>query len=306
MASYEVIIGDNIGAQDSSQSGRIANRLVSDGIGISDAERHEDFYYIVRIADQISSPDGISKESSQKRMVSDLAYTYEHQLRTGYLQTVTLADAIGFGDHMFDLTEGPIEVLPEGVMVEEGFGPGYPMKEYDNVFVFSTEFERGTEQRGPMMWGSRPEWDLNYFSTISSAHVDVVRDFVAAHKRSSKPFLFREPYLTTRDHVIIGNGDGNRTNWLVPVYDASSMVFSVNSVAASVTVNSGAGANALPVVAFDSAPALDSIVTVSYSEGFYCPMVVVKDVFQFSVEGPPGYGVIKFTVREARCGYPLS
>lgn len=182
------------------------------------------------------------------------------------------------------------------------FPPAYPLNEIMGWGLYHTMFERGSEQDVPGACYPYREWDLTYYSNVESSDVGALRDFLNRQQKDSKVFLFMEPYRTTRMHVRIGHGDGIQGSWVVPVFDASSLTFYVNSLSVGYSVSTGTGVASLGVVTI-SAPAPTEVVTFSFIDGFYVPMVCIRDVFQYTHEGPE-YGTIKFSLRELKLDYP--
>jgi len=180
---------------------------------------------------------------------------------------------------------------------------GYPLTEFLSWASYMTVFESGVEQNVPGACYPGREWDVSYYATASGpTNVNDLRDFLHRQQARSRVFLFREPERTCRGHVKLGHGNGARTTWVVPVFDASSLTFFVNSISVGYSVSTGTGVASLGIVTL-SAPPPTHVVTFSFLDGFYVPMVAVKDVFQYSHEGPM-YGTVKFSLRELKLDYP--
>lgn len=184
------------------------------------------------------------------------------------------------------------------------FPPGYPLTFEESHGTLIMDSESGYEERYPKCYWPNRRWDLTYYSSEREADVDDLRNFLHRQEMNKRPFLFKEPYLTTRNSVKLGHGTGTRTKWLVPLLNYQSITFYANSLSVGASVAEGTGTASLGIVTFDSAPAMHDPVEISWVMGYYVPMVYVLDVFKFTLAAYDGIGQIRFSLVETKQDYP--
>lgn len=174
--------------------------------------------------------------------------------------------------------------------------PAYPLAERENWRVLIFEAESGIEQRVAKWTFSKREWDVKYIGT-NYTEVNTVREFLRKQYGPAVSFFWKEPYYTDRNRVKMGFGDGTRTDWIIPVLGAESLVFHVNSTIVVPSINSAGGQNGLGIATF-SAPASGAAVDFDYTNGYLTTIVRLKDQFQFNLTAPLCYGDISFSIVE--------
>ena len=183
--------------------------------------------------------------------------------------------------------------------------PSYPLKEVENWRVLTMESESGVEQRVSRWAYPKREWELKWVGAVRATETDPIRSFLNRMRGPTHSFLWREPHETSRNRVLLGYGDGSRTNWLVPVTNAGSLVFHVNSTIVAPSISSGTGTGGCAVATF-SAPGSGMPVDFDYADGYYHPVVRLKDNFTYILQGPISYGELSFAVVETKEGHPVS
>jgi len=190
--------------------------------------------------------------------------------------------------------------------------PQYPLTEHEGWLILQTDFESGVEQVVQRACYQNREWDISYKTKVNSDDLEYIRNFVDRKTKDNTVFLWREPVKTSRDHVLLGHGDFQRTTWLLPLIEVNSLTVYVNSLAVDVGAGVGSGTAlgtgtaSLGIVSLPAPPNYSDVVTFSYMDSYYCPMVVMRDVFQFQLQAPPHYGEIMFTLKEVKKGYPAA
>lgn len=174
--------------------------------------------------------------------------------------------------------------------------PSYPLTERENWRVLTFEAESGIEQRVAKWAFPKREWEVRYIGTNYS-EVNSVREFLRKQYGGAISFFWKEPYQSSRNRVKMGYGDGSRTDWIIPVLNAATLVFHVNSTIVSPSVNSTGGQNGLGIATF-SAPASGAPVDFDYTDGNLTTIVRLKESFQFNLQAPLCFGDMAFSIVE--------
>lgn len=193
--------------------------------------------------------------------------------------------------------------------------PSYPIKERENWRTLSMESESGVEERATKWAYPKREWDLIWNSANRVSETDVIRNFLNKTKGGATSFVWKEPYLTTRERVLIGWGTGSRSTWLLPVWDQTSLAVRVGSTVLTAgthfSVSSHAGSNSMTILTVNSYPTTDYPpatfpVECDYVEGFYLPIVRLREAFYYSLRVGFDIGEVAFGFVETKETYPNS
>jgi len=184
--------------------------------------------------------------------------------------------------------------------------PSYPLQEIENWRVMVAEMESGAEQRATRWTYPRREWDLVWNAAKRSTEVDVARNFLNKVKGAGESFLWREPTMTSRDRIEIGTGDGTKRIWLMPVVDWFIITVRVAGVEVyegpDYEILFGAGQNGIDLIQFRDPPSANQNIECDYSDGFYIPVVRLKDSYRAKLLKGGGYdrSGMSFTFIETR------
>jgi phage-related protein len=193
--------------------------------------------------------------------------------------------------------------------------PSYPIKERENWRTLTMESESGIEERATKWAYPKREWDLIWNQANRTSETDSIRNFLNKTRGGATSFIWREPYLTTRERVLIGWGTGSRSSWLVPVWDQSSLALRVGSLTLAVNshfvVSSHSGSNSMSILTVSSYnpggyPPANFPVECDYVDGFYLPIVRLREVFQYSLRVGFDLGEIALSFAETKETYPSS
>jgi phage-related protein len=190
------------------------------------------------------------------------------------------------------------------------FVPSYPIKERENWRTLSMESESGIEERATKWAYPKREWDLLWNNADRASETDNIRNFLNKTKGGAISFVWQEPYLTTRERTFIGWGTGSRSTWLLPVWNQSSLTIRVGSTVfaegAGYSISSHAGSNSMTILTVTSPPPATFPVECDYVNGFYLPIVRLREAFQYSLRVGFDIGEVGLGFVETKETYPNS
>ncbi len=185
--------------------------------------------------------------------------------------------------------------------------PSHPIEPFEEWRIQRGRVH-GVEHRMSMWQFPKREWNVTWTNKPNSV-MNALRNFFNGIDGPLSSFFFREPVITSRAHVRIGEGDGYQRTWVFPATGYAFHATFVNSSEMAQGVDydilPGAAQNGFDILSFRSAVTSGSVVWCNYTDGYFLPIVRAASPFSPSI-GAILIGSVDMTLRETMEDYPDS